>query len=122
MNKFHVLAASLILGLAAIFGVAATTKTAGFGAAAAQTQTGKASNAAIAARQHKLDRVQIALRRALADRPPALPTLPTAPTTARASAAPRAQRLVYTRPAPVVVVRSSASHTEHEQEHEVGDD
>lgn len=122
MSKVHVLTASLILGLAAIFGVAATTKTAGFGAAAAQSQTGKVSNATIAARERKLDRVQIALRRALANRPPALPTVPAAPA---ASAAPRAQRLVYTRPAPVVVVRSSSSHEqehEAEHEHEAGDD
>lgn len=122
MKKSHVLAASLILGLAAIFGVAAATKTAGFGAAAAQTQTGKVSDATIAARQHKLDRAEIALRRARADQPPALPNAPKV----SAAAAPRAQRLVYTRPAPVVVVRSSASHEEqgdeHEQEREGGDD
>lgn len=117
MNKYHVLAASLILGLAAIFGVAATTKTAGFGAAA---QTAKIPNATIAARQHKLDRAEVALRRARADRPPTLPAVP------KVSAAPRAQQVVYSRPAPVVVLRSSSSHGEQSDDHyaerEGGDD
>ncbi len=123
MNKFHVLIASLILGLAAIFGVAAATKTTGLGAAATHAQTGKVSQSTIAARQHKLDRVQIALRRALADKPPALPRVPTVPPAPRVSAAPMVQRTVYTRPAPVVVIRHSGSHErEHEQEHGGGDD
>lgn len=120
MNKYHVLAASLILGLAAIFGVAATTKTAGFGAAAQTAKIPNATNATIAARQHKLDRAEVALRRARADRPPTLPAVP------KVSAAPRAQQLVYSRPAPVVVLRSSSSHGEQSDDHyaerEGGDD
>lgn len=110
MKKFHVLTASLILGLAAIFGVAATTKTVGIGVAA-QSSSAKVSDATIAARQRKLDRTEIALRHALADRPPALPAVPKG-----SASAPRAQQLVYQRPAPVVVIRSS-SQAEHDDDH-----
>jgi hypothetical protein len=110
MNKFHVLTASLILGLAAIFGVAAATKTAGIGVAA-QSSSAKVSGATIAARQRKLDRTEMALRRALADRPPALPAVPKV-----SAAAPQAQHLVYQRPAPVIVTRSS-SQTGHDDDH-----
>jgi hypothetical protein len=105
-----------VLALASIFGVVAATRTAGLGAAA---QTTTSSSAAIAARQQRLDRVQASLRKALADRPPALPAVPSAPATAAA----QAPRVVYHRPAPIVVIkhRAGGEHEGYEAEgHEGG--
>jgi len=111
MKKAHVVAVALLLGLAAVFGLLAATKTARI-TGAGQTP---ASAAAIAARTKKLDRTELALRRALRDRPPALP--------AAAPAAP--QRVVVRRPAPLIVVthhRGGEHETEHEAESGHADD
>jgi len=94
----------------------AATRTAGLGAAS----QAHSSDTTIAARQQRLNRVEASLRKALADRPPALPALPAAP----AAAAPR---VVYHRPAPIVVVthRAGGEHEGYEAEghgSEGGDD
>jgi hypothetical protein len=109
LNRIHVLVASVILGLSAIFGLAATTKTAGIG----QTRpaTSQVSHQTIAARQRRLDRVQAALRRARAKKPPAFPAVP---------AAPRAQ--LVAQPSPVAASGSPRSWHEDEHEAEEGDD
>jgi hypothetical protein len=111
MKKAHVVAVALLLGLAAVFGLLAATKTVRV-AGAGHTQS---SAAAIAARTKKLDQTELALRRALRDRPPALPaTAPTAP-----------QRVVVHRPAPLIVVthhRGGEHEVEHEAEAEHADD
>lgn len=107
MKKAHVIIVSLFLGLAAVFGLLAATRTTHVAAA---TQA-HASNATIAERTRKLDRTEAALRRALRDRPPALPTV-------RASAA---QRVIVHRPAPVIVVTHHRGG-EHEAEAEHADD
>jgi hypothetical protein len=65
----------VIIGLAAVFGVAATTKSAGIGEP--KPAASQVSDAAIAARQRKLNRAQKALRKARAQKPPALPAAPT---------------------------------------------
>jgi len=109
MRRIHALFIAFALAGAATFGVLAATRTTGLGASARA-----ASNATIGARERKLDRLDAALRKALAERPPALPT-----------SAPRApqqrQQVVYRRPAPVVVVRSGSGHEdEHEGEDERG--
>jgi hypothetical protein len=113
MKKIHALAIALILAVSAGLGLAAATKTAGLRSATPTTVTSKA---AIAARSRKLDRLEASLRRALRDKPPALPA-------GRRPAAAPAQRVVYRRPAPIVVVK----HTHHgddgsEHESEGGDD
>jgi hypothetical protein len=106
MRKSHALAVAAILALSSVFGFVAATRTAGLRSAKAT-----ASSAGIAARAHRLDRVEAALRRALRDRPPALPPLPAA------RAAVPAPQVVYRRPAPIVVVKHrSGSDGEHEQE------
>jgi hypothetical protein len=111
MNKTHAAIVALLLAVAAVLGVFAASRTAGIGAAARS----QASTATIAARAHRLDSVEAALRKALRDRPPALPAVPNAPT---ASVAPPAT--VYRRPAPLVVVRHTGHHEDGEG-HERGD-
>lgn len=93
MSKLNIAAISALLALAAVLGTVAATHTISLGAAKQ-----KSSSAAVASQTHRLDRFEASLRRALAKRPPALPAL--------AKTAPRSQpRVVYRRPAPVVVVR-----------------
>jgi hypothetical protein len=94
MKRTHVIAISLMLGAAVLVGGIAATRTAHLGATAQPRPT--ITNAAIARRMRRLDRVEAALRRALARKPPAV--------TAAAAAPQRAQRVVYVRPAPVVHV------------------
>ena len=77
MNRIHVLIASLIVGLAAIFGLAATTKTVGIGQA--KPAVNRVSDRVIATRNRKLDRAEVALRKARARKPPALPSVPQRP-------------------------------------------
>ena len=111
MKRAHVIAIALFLGLAAVFGLLAATKTARI-ASGGQAQ---ASGAAIAARTEKLDRTEAALRRALRDRPPALP--------AGRTASP--QQVIVRRPAPLIVVthhRNGEHEVEHEAEGHGGDD
>jgi hypothetical protein len=110
MKRAHVVAIALVLGLAAVFGLLAATKTAGI----ATGGRAQASAAAIAARSKTLDRTEAALRRALRDRPPALPP-----------AHARAQRIIVHRPAPLIVVthhRGGEHEAEHEAEGHGGDD
>lgn len=114
MNKIHVTVVALILGVAGAFGVAAATKTAGLRTSSATTGV---SHATIAARSHRLDKVARDIARARRDKPPALPAVPAT----HADSQSQAQRVVYQRPAPVVVVSHSGHHEdEHENEHEQG--
>jgi hypothetical protein len=137
MNAKHAVTISLAVGVAAIAGTVAATKTVHLGhpAAAAPVQS---SSALIAQRTKALDRTEAALKKALNQRPPKLPPLPatvSAPVPAAGSpiaapgagaAAPvqqAAQRVVYVRPAPriVTVHRAGGGHeSEHEPEHESG--
>lgn len=113
MNKIHVTVVALILGVSGAFGVAAATRTAGLRTTSAKPG---ASDAAISARAHRLDKAARAIARARRDKPPALPGVPAA-----GSGRSQAPGVVYQRPAPVVVVRHTGHHeSEHEQEN--GDD
>jgi hypothetical protein len=117
MKKIHALLIALILAVSAGLGLAAATRTVGLRTAAAPTHT---QTAAIAARSHRLDRVGAALRRALRDKPPALPAVPAA---GRPVAAAPAPRVVYRRPAPVVVLKHRPHHdSEGDREAEGGGD
>jgi hypothetical protein len=121
MRKVHVLAVALLLGAAAILGVVAATRTAGIGAAS-HLPVRKSS---VAARAHRLDRVELALRRALRDRPPPLPRLPTlsrtpaSPPRPAVAALAAAPRVVYRRPAPIVIIKHR-SHRDDASDHESG--
>jgi len=107
MKKLHVLAIALLLGLATVLGVLATTRTVGIGA----TAHAPVSRTAINARSQKLSAAERALNRALKDRPPALPAIPTGRRSAQTP-----QHLVYRRPAPLVILANARSHFEHEAE------
>ncbi len=112
MNKTHAAIVALLLAVAAVLGVLAASRTVGIGAAARPQM----SSATLAARAHRLDRVEAALRKALRDRPPALPAVPATPT---AQAAPPA--IVYRRPAPLVVVRHTSHHDDSEGREQGGE-
>lgn len=107
MKKLHVLAIALLLGLAAVFGVLAATRTVGIGS----TAHAPVSQTAIRARSQKLSAAERALHRALKARPPALPAVPAVRRSAQTP-----QQLVYRRPAPLVVLASGRSHSEREAE------
>jgi hypothetical protein len=110
MKPVHVIAVAFVLGAAAVLGVLAAVRTTEIGAAA--NGSAHVSTTAIAARSKKLNAAERALRRALNDRPPALPPIPT---TRRPAQAPQ---VVYRRPAPLIVLRHGQSHGDHEAEHE----
>jgi hypothetical protein len=118
MKKIHVTVVALLLGVSAALGVTAATHTAGLRTTTAKTSV---SRAAIAARSHRLDKVQVSMRRALHDRPPALPAMPK-----KAGPAPApTQHVVYQRPAPIVVVKHGTHHdseSDHEGHSGGGDD
>ena len=100
MKRVHIITVALLLGMAAVLGVVAASRTAAVGVASHPTS----SNAAVATRAQRLDRVEAALHKALRDRPPALPPVPSAQSPATTSA-----RVVFNRPAPIVVLKH-ASH------------
>jgi hypothetical protein len=115
MNKLHALVVAAILAVGAGFGFVASTRTVGLSSAA---PSAGASSAAVSARAHKLDRVEASLRRALRDRPPALPAVPAA----GGSAVAAVPRVVYHRPAPIIVVKHrSGGEAESEHERETDD-
>jgi hypothetical protein len=120
MQRANALVIALLLGAAVVIGSVAALKTAQLKGASARPAL---SAQAIARRNARLDRVQISLRKALARRPPKLPSVPHFPAVSRPAAAPPVVR--YVRPAPVVVVqhRTGGEEAEHgEREHEGGGD
>lgn len=98
MSKLTVTAIAILLAAAAMLGAAAVTRTMSLGAGRAKT-----ADASIHTRIRQLDRFEAALRRRLAQKPPALPAVPK-PVAAQAPAQ-AAPHVVYRRPAPIVVVR-----------------
>jgi hypothetical protein len=122
MQRANALIIALLLGTAVVVGSVAALKTDGLKSASAKPAV---SNRAFARRSARLDRAEIALRKALARRPPKLPKVPHfSPVAPQAAAAPVAApppRIVrYVRPAPIVVVKHHAGG-EGEYEHEGGD-
>ena len=113
MKRSHAFLIALAIGVAAVFGLMAATRTAHLGSSATQGTT--ISTAQIAARNRALDRMEIALRKQLRQKPPAVPALP--------AAAPQQQRVVYVRPAPIVhtVHRSGREHEAEGAEHDRGE-
>jgi hypothetical protein len=111
LNRIHALAASTIVALSAIFGVAAMATTTGIGAP--QAAESQVSDQAFAARQRKLNRAEAALRKARAEKPPPLPPAP-----APAAAAPR----VVAQPAPAPAASSSSFSDDDEDDDEFDDD
>jgi hypothetical protein len=117
MKKIHVLVVALTLATAAVFGVLAATRTVGLGGT--HSSAAPVTTTSIAARAHRLDRVQASLKRALRNRPPALPPVPVV--RRRPAAVATAPRIVYQRPAPIVVVKHRAGGDDSEHESEGGE-
>jgi hypothetical protein len=115
MKRTHAFLIALAIGVAAVFGLMAATRTAHLGSNTTQART--ISGAQIAARNRALDRMEIALRKQLTQKPPALPPIPTA-----APRQPQPQRVLYVRPAPIVhiVHRHGGEHEAQDAEHEGG--
>jgi hypothetical protein len=116
MKKIHALLIALILAVSAGLGLAAATRTVGLRTA---TTSARPQTAAIAARSQRLDRVEASLRRALRDKPPALPAVPAAP---RPIAGLPAPQVVYKRPAPIVVLKHGSHHGSDREAEGGGDD
>ena len=120
MQRANALVIALLLGAAVVIGSVAALKTTEVKDASAKPAV---SAQALTQRSKRLDSVQIALRNALARRPPKLPSVPHYPTVAQGRAAPPVVR--YVRPAPIVVVHHRARGEEPEygeREHEGGGD
>ena len=122
MNRKHAFSISLAVGVAAIAGTVAATKTIHLGTNGPAPS--KTRSALIAQRTKALDRTEIALKKALKQRPPKLPPLPAgasaaagSPVAATPAPPSQAQRVVYVRPAPIIRTVHRAGGT-HEAEHE----
>ncbi len=109
MNRKHAVTISLAAGAAAIAGTFAATKTVQLGR---PTATPPAASATVAQQTRQLDRAEVALRKALDQKPPALPPLPRSVGGAPQVAASTQQRVVYRRPAPIIrhVHRAGGAH------------
>lgn len=111
MNRTRALLLSLAVGVAAIAGVFALTQTVSL-----SSQSRAATDRQVAQRTAQLNRYEASLRKALAQKPPALPPLPQSSGAAPLQAA-APVRVVYHRPPPIVVTKHRAGG-EHEYEHE----
>jgi hypothetical protein len=105
--RTHTFIVALSLAFAAVVGTVALTKTVHLGQAAAAKSA--VSPGLVAKRKAQLDRFEASLRAQLRHMPPAVPKVPSTPVAAPAAApapvaAPAsAQRVVYVRPAPIVI-------------------
>lgn len=119
MPRKAVFIVALSLAFAVVTGTIALVKTVHLGQAAAKPAV---SDHLIAKRTAMMDRFEASLRAQLRKKPPALPKLPHAPaassmpvaSAAPAPAAAAPQRVVYVRPAPIIVHKHRAGGGEHE--------
>jgi len=113
MNRTRALLLSLAVGLAAIAGVFAVGNTVSLG-----SQSRSTTDSQVAQRAAQLDRYEASLRKALAQKPPALPALPKASTAGAPLQAATPVRVVYHRPPPIVLTTSRTGASEHEDDDE----
>jgi hypothetical protein len=99
MKRATAVLISVAIAIAVVFGAMAVFRTTSLGAAAQRT-----SSATIAARSRALDRFELSLRRELRKTPPPLPATGSPP-----AAEPR---VVYRRPAPILVIK----HRHHDDD------
>jgi hypothetical protein len=125
MPRKHTLVVALSLAFAAVVGTIALTKTVHLGQASAKP----VSPTVISKRTRQLDRFEASLMAALKKKPPAIPKLPPTPVVSATPAAPPVsapvaapaaapappQRVVYVRPAPIIIHKHRAGG-EHESE------
>jgi hypothetical protein len=123
MQRANAFLIALLLGAAVVIGSVAALKTSQLGSASAKPSF---SSRALARRGARLNQAEIALRKALARRPPKLPKIPSYPAVAAHSAtapaaAPAAPPVIrYVRAAPIVVTTHRVGGDEAEHEHESG--
>ena len=111
MSRARALVLALAIGVVAVTGVFAATRSAGL-----SSQSHRQSDALVAQRTRQLNRYDASLRRALERMPPALPTLPKA--ASRQASSP--VRVAYHRPPPIIV-HTARVGGEHEYEAEGGE-
>jgi len=128
MQRTNAFIIALLLGTAVVVGSVAALKTAEL-----QSASGKpaVSRRVVAHRSARLNRAEIALRKALTRRPPKLPSIPHYPSVASpqvaapaAAPAPAPRIIRYVRPAPIVVTthRAGGDEGDHgEHGHDGGD-
>jgi hypothetical protein len=118
MNGKHAVTISLAVAVAAIAGTFAATRTVHLGRPAAAQPA--AATTSVAQRTRQLDRAEIALKKALDQKPPKLPPLPAAltPGATATAPAPTQQRVLYVRPAPVIRHVHRPGGGEHEADSE----
>ncbi len=124
MKPTHALAIAAVLAVAAVLGVVAATKTSQLGATAKLASAGT-----IAARAHKLDSFEAALKKALLHKVPALPKVPAVHQVSHAGSAQvagstslvsaSAPRVIYHRAAPIII-HTHARHGDDGGEREAG--
>ena len=98
VKRIHVFLIAALLGVAALAGMFAATRTVSLGVAGKNSR-----DAAVAARTRQLDAYAASLRQALAHKPPALPKVPAAKSSSLVQAG--SPRVIYHRPAPIVIVK-----------------
>lgn len=109
MKRTTALLISVAIAMTVVFGALAVFRTTALGAAAQRTPS-----PAIAARSRALDRFELGLQRELRKTPPPLP--------AATAASPAAQpRVVYHRPAPILVIKHRHHGDDDGQESERDD-
>jgi hypothetical protein len=119
VSRIAVVIVALSLAFAAVTGTIALTRTVHLGQAAAKPTV---SRSAIAKRKAQLNRFEASLRAELKKKPPPVPKVPPAPAVspapapASSSAAPlvSSQRVIYRRPAPIVIHKHRPGGGEHE--------
>jgi hypothetical protein len=118
MNGKHAVTISLAVAVAAMTGTFAATRTVHLGRPAAAQPA--AATTSVAQRTRQLDRAEIALKKALDQKPPKLPPLPAAltPGATATTPAPTQQRVLYVRPAPVIRHVHRPGGGEHEGDSE----
>ncbi len=122
MKRTHATAIAVLLGVAGVAGTFAATRSADLGASSAQPTLAERQ---IVQRSRKLDAFEASLRKSLAQRPPALPPVPrytaSSPAPVSSAATPAAAaavtpRIVYRRPAPIVVTTPRSGGEREEDE------
>ena len=117
MNRTRALIVSLAVGVAAIAGVFALGHTLSLGNQAHATTDNQ-----VAQRTAQLNHYEASLRKALAHKPPALPTVPAAGSAPSSIHSAVPVRVVFHRPPPVVVITHRAGGGETEFDGAESDD
>ncbi len=118
MSRIAIAIVALSLAFAAVTGTIALTRTVHLGQAATKPSVPRSL---ITKRTAQLNRFEASLRAELRKKPPAVPKVPPAPAVAPVPAAAQAsaplvssQRVIYRRPAPIIIHKHRPGGGEHE--------